>query len=80
MFKKTTDKINFLNKAGYVIYQNKRIAIIRHYNDSGKKNYIRDILQCLWMLIYGIIQIVCFPFALIYILLDLLPKIYIRKD
>ena len=79
MFTKTMESIERLNRAGYVIYQNKRIAIVREYNDSGRKNYLRDIGECLYMLVYGIISIVGFPFCLIYTLYKLLPKIYIKK-
>lgn len=79
MFKrKSLANIDYLNKAGYVIYQNKKIAVVTQYNYSGKQNYLKEIGQCLWMFVYGIISIIGFPFCLFYTLFSFIPEIYIK--
>ncbi|WP_297419253.1 hypothetical protein [Clostridium sp.] len=77
MLKKySQNSINRLHRAGYTIYKNDKIAIVKHYNKPGRLNYLKDIGQCFWMLIYGIISIIEFPFCLIIALFSFIPKIY----
>lgn len=81
MFKKKLKDIDFLSRAGYVLYQNNKLAIVRHYNDSGRQNYFRDIKDCFSVLIVGALGIIIFPFYLIYTLFSFMPEIYfIEKD
>jgi len=77
MFTKTIKKIDYLNRAGYIIYQNKIIAIMKHCN---KSSYLKELGECLWMLVYGIISIIAFPYCLIILLYKFIPKIYFKKD
>lgn len=79
MFKKASLKsIDTWTKGKYILYQNNKFAIVKHYNKYGRQNYLRDIGQCFYMLICGIISIVGFPFVLIYDLYSFIPKIYIK--
>lgn len=64
----------------YTLYENNKIIILKHYNYSGRQNYLKDLKECFWMLGYGIISIIGFPFVLIHTLLQFIPKIYIKDN
>jgi hypothetical protein len=63
---------------GYTLYENNKIIILKHYNQYGRKKYIKELGECLYMLVYGIISIIAFPFVLIHTLLTFIPNIYIK--
>lgn len=68
-----------LDKMGYAIYRNNKIIIIKQYNSSGKQNYLRDMKECFWSLICGLLYIIGFPFYLLYTLYQFIPKIHFIK-
>lgn len=80
MFKLDSKSYDIIKKAEYILYENKKIVITKHYNKYARHKYFEDIWGCFWMLLCGIGMILIFPISLILKLIDFIPKIYIKDD